>query len=306
MCGGKAPDGDGLVWRVVGASVQGVAHRRAGLPCQDAQAWRVLGSGEVIIAVADGAGTAPCAAEGARLAAIHAVDSLAGALRAATLPRAGKPEGPARATADAGPVLVAMRAAFGETRAALCQQAAAAARPLADFATTLSCAVATPDYLVTGQLGDGLVVAQGKVGLFLAGRPQRGEYANEAYFLSMEGALEGLVVQAYGLRVEALALSSDGLLRLALYLPGLEPHEPFFLPLFDFVKGAVGVSAQEELAGFLDSARVCERTDDDKTLVVAARAPCGGAPPSSPAWLELAAGDERAEDQRQPAKDGQA
>ena len=111
-------------------------------------------------------------------------------------------------------------------------------------------------------------------------RPQRGEYANEAYFLTMPQAGEYVEIQVHDLPAQALAVSTDGLLRLALKLPQYEPHRPFFTPLFAFIRGLheedLGV---QQLADFLGSERVCARTDDDKTLVLAARLPPSSSEP---------------------------
>ena len=89
-----------------------------------------------------------------------------------------------------------------------------------------------------------------------------------------------------GVEVAARVTLADDLplvesaLRLALKLPGYEPHAPFFKPLFTFITGAEDETlATQQLAGFLASARVCARTDDDKTLVLAAPA---GRPDSVP------------------------
>jgi hypothetical protein len=72
--------------------------------------------------------------------------------------------------------------------------------------------------------------------------------------------------------VRALALTTDGLLRLALKLPAYEPHPQFFQPLLTFAREAADETlAQTELADFLASERVCTRTDDDKTLLLAVR-----------------------------------
>jgi hypothetical protein len=51
-----------------------------------------------------------------------------------------------------------------------------------------------------------------------------------------------------------------------------EPHLPFFQPLFDYTEQIEDESAaQEQLISLLGSERVNKRTDDDKTLVLAAR-----------------------------------
>ena len=73
---------------------------------------------------------------------------------------------------------------------------------------------------------------------------------------------------------------SDGLIRLALKMPSQEPHPPFFHPLFGFTEAAAEeAGAAEKLALFLNSARVNDRTDDDKALVLAVRP--GGRKPTS-------------------------
>jgi DNA-directed RNA polymerase specialized sigma24 family protein len=105
---------------------------------------------------------------------------------------------------------------------------------------------------------------------FPVGRAQRGEYANETFFLSEEQALDRLAIHILRDAADALAVMSDGLTRLALKLPGYEPHAPFFQPLFAFAAACDDQKdAEQRLAAFLASERVCARTDDDKTLVLA-------------------------------------
>jgi serine/threonine protein phosphatase PrpC len=258
---------------VIGASVQGTSHVSGGVPCQDAHGVRQLPTGEWLIAVADGAGSASRSAEGSALAVEHALAALAVTIQA-THP------------ADEAAWRVVMAIGFGVARDAIVKHAEQANNTgtagegvtlltLRDFATTLTCAVLAPGMLCVGQLGDGFAVAMDAGGrLFTAARPQRGEYANEAYFITMEQAADLVEMQVIGADIAALAVSTDGLLRLALKLPSYEPHAPFFKPLFDFALGAASdetAPATAQLTDFLNSPRVCARTDDDKTLVLAAR-----------------------------------
>lgn len=62
---------------------------------------------------------------------------------------------------------------------------------------------------------------------------------------------------------------SDGIQLLALRYADNTAHDPFFRPLFEFAGNPASTNA--ELEEFLRSERVCERTDDDKTLVLAIR-----------------------------------
>jgi hypothetical protein len=148
--------------------------------------------------------------------------------------------------------------------------------PLRSFAATLTCLVATPEQLVVGQLGDGAVVAVGEDdSLKTVTALQRGEYANETNFLTQDQALDLVAIQVIDEPVRALAVMSDGLTRLALKRPNNEPHPPFFKPLFAFVESSASSNgdgqANNALTEFLSSPRVCERTDDDKSLVLALR-----------------------------------
>ncbi len=128
---------------------------------------------------------------------------------------------------------------FASARAALIQLAEEHDEPLRDFATTLTCLAATPEQLIVGQMGDGAVVAGGADGVLnTVTTLQRGEYANETNFLTQEQALDQVAIQVIELPVQALAVMSDGLTRLALKRPTNEPHLPFFKPLFAFVEAS--------------------------------------------------------------------
>ncbi len=255
-------------WRLIGASVTGTAHSRNGLPCQDAHAYREV-AGSALMVVADGAGTAERSDRGAHLASQAALSALAEALAE------GWP-----ADGDSWRDLFA--GAYAAAQAELDELALAADLPARAFATTLLCAALSDAGLAVAQLGDGLAAAfvpsgdPASVGeWFLAAEPQRGEYANETYFLSQPDALQHLEVRWYAEPVRALALMTDGLLRLV--LDGQRrPHVPFFQPLLTFgVEAGDAAQAGGQLADFLASERVCARTDDDKTVVLALRLPPG-------------------------------
>jgi hypothetical protein len=251
-------------WKVVAAKAVGTSHQAIGLPCQDALAWCWLPSGLLAIALADGAGSAPMAETGANLAVDQALKSLQ--------------DSPANLTPEETEAWgSAIRVAFQAARWALQEEALAASLPPSAFATTLICLVAASDGLVLGQVGDGAVVARTPLGdLYTLTQPQRGEFANETLFITMPEAIEQGFFQAVALDLAGLAVMSDGIIRLALQLPGYAPHAPFFSPLWSFAgkPGAgdqVGTGLNTVLAEFLASERVCARTDDDKSLLIAVR-----------------------------------
>jgi hypothetical protein len=132
--------------------------------------------------------------------------------------------------------------------------------------------------LAVAQLGDGVAVAARQDGgWFLAAAPQKGEYANETHFLTQADALERLAVWVFAEPVHALAVMTDGLLRLVLDLERNTPHLPFFRPLLAFAHEVRDEDqGRAELAAFLGSDRVSARTDDDTTLVLAVRWPPPG------------------------------
>ena len=253
-------------WRVVGAAVAGESHKRNGLPCQDYQSSLLLPCGEgqaLLIALADGAGSAEFSELGARLAVESALQALESSLTSADSIHSDFES--------------CMRLAFESAQRALLELAVEDEIPLRSLATTLTCVVAVDGFLTAGQLGDGSVVVQtADEELVAVTQPQRGEYANETYFLVQDDALEHLQVQVLHYPVRGLAVLSDGLMRLALQMPANRPHEPFFKPLFAFATSWEDPEAAAgQLASFLSSERVSARTDDDKSLVLAV---CTAAP----------------------------
>ncbi len=252
-------------WRVIAASVQGTSHLEKAVPCQDVHAYRLLPAGELLAAAADGAGSAERSQEGAQLAVEQALLELESLLsRGAPASEAGWQD--------------AWNELFGAVHQKLAAFASAANAPLNAFATTLTCAVVTADWLAVGQIGDGAAVIETATGdLLLTVRPQRGEYANEACFVTMREPLQYLSVYASSQPVQGLILTTDGLLRLAFKLPDYTPSARFFQPLLVFARqAAAGAAAEQELNAFLASEKVCARTDDDKTLLVAVRQASGG------------------------------
>ena len=247
-------------WHIVGASVQGTSHQKTDTPCQDAHGYRVLSNGTLIAAIADGAGSADRSAEGAALAVEEILDIVAATINVQQ----------PKTESDWHTVLTS---AFAKTHHTIALFAEAEESPCRLFATTLTCAVVTGQWLAVAQIGDGVAVAKQQSGdLFVTLAPQRGEYANETTFLTMEEALNHVEIEIYHQSVQALVLMTDGLIRLALNVSANTPHLPFFQPLLNFAN-QIGDNpeAQGQLAAFLSSERVCARTDDDKTLVLAVR-----------------------------------
>ena len=247
-------------WYLVGASVQGTTHKKNAVPCQDAHQYTLLPNGPLIITVADGAGSAQQSAQGAAMAAVAAMNRMVGALQTQVRPM----------NIDWQELL---SDAFDHARQALTNLAAEKEIALRAFATTLTCVVVAGDHLAIGQIGDGIIVLQQENGRLVAPLPpQRGEYANETVFLTTNHAPDQLQFEISTRPVKAVAVMTDGLMRLAMNLPEQTPHTPFFQPLLTFATQVTdNETAQAQLVSFLASERVCARTDDDKTLVLAVK-----------------------------------
>jgi hypothetical protein len=250
-------------WRTAGISVAGASHRRTGFPCQDAHLCQQLAGGVLVAAVADGAGSAPRADVGSacavRAAVKEAVNQLGGL--GVGLPREDEDWH------------LLLRHVLQAARKAVATEAAARGWSLSDLATTLLLALATPDLVAAGQVGDGAVVARLDDNRFQAvTRPPVQEYVNETTFLTSGDPLGPVQVSVLRARPSGLALFSDGLQMLALKMPEGTPHPPFFAPLLRLVADIKDRStAEEQLQRFFQSPRITERADDDLTLLLAVR-----------------------------------
>ena len=144
---------------------------------------------------------------------------------------------------------------------------------LRDFATTLQLVIITSQWIAVAQVGDGAVVIQHANGeVETLTWPDRGEYINQASIITDSDYLAQAQYAAVPCsEIQGVALFTDGLERLALEFAAKKPYEPFFAPMFRFAANsdATQEELQQELAVYLESERICERTSDDKTLVLA-------------------------------------
>ncbi|AFY87507.1 MAG: Serine/threonine-protein phosphatase 3 [Chroococcidiopsis cubana SAG 39.79] len=246
-------------WRVASASVRGTSHEKVGQLCQDAHHWEKLPTGVLVAAVADGAGSAALGKVGAIVAAQTAVETICA--EGSRLHLVDDEQGWQRILTQA---LAAAKTAV-EAEAAVCGKQAR------ELATTLILAVATPELVAAVQVGDGLAVASDRDGqIFALTAAQKGEYINETTFLVSPQALETVQVNVWRGTTTHIAVFSDGLQMLAVNMGDGSPYKPFFSPLFQFMAGVEDESeAKEQLAAFLRSPRITERTDDDLTLLLA-------------------------------------
>ena len=246
------------MWRFVAARVQGSSHRRVGSPCQDQYSGETLSSG-LVVAVADGAGSAANSEKGAEIAVQTTVAEARRALET------GRSD-----------FETLLRDAAICAREAVLAEAAREGSEARSYASTLLALVITPDGGAALQIGDGVIVvndAEGQWGWVFW--PQHGEYVNTTYFLTGEDAVERVRTSALEPHVSDFAMTTDGLEPLVLYYATKAVHAPFFDAMFRPLVRAETPEAVDRLSAaleaYLGSDQIASRTDDDLSLILATR-----------------------------------
>jgi hypothetical protein len=253
-------------WLLAGASAIGTSHLADDKPCQDAHAVHLLPGGGFVAAVSDGAGSAEFSEIGARLAVAAMIRSFR-----------SEDFGPQWSLSAERAALV--RECFATAARSVTAVAAERGAPPRQFSCTLTVAIVHPDGSLIATVGDCIAVTRDGDGWQLPVKPARGEYANETTFLTSPGWQDSLQIAFLDTMPDRVALFSDGLMRLALNLAALTPHPPFFDSVFAALTNRASLAETvDALCDFLGSDRVNARTDDDKTLVLAWRAPNGSTP----------------------------
>ncbi len=248
-------------WCYAAASVIGLSHTRAGTRLQDAKHCFVdsPASGHPVLfaLVSDGAGSAEFGGQGASIICRTFATEARNALRSASeLP-------------DDETIWTWLDIARDRI------QLAAKKRELTarDFAATLVLVMSSPTQVVTAHIGDGAIVARtaDNADWIVLSKPHHGEYASTTYFATDDSPC--LRIGRYPNQFNAIAAFSDGIENLVLDSVTGAASAAFFTPMAKplDVSNATGrdQSLSQSLAAFLASDRVNERTDDDKTLIVA-------------------------------------
>jgi hypothetical protein len=256
-------------WRYAAVSLQGAAHLRNDVRCQDHGLADVVTAPDrtpVLVAVAaDGAGSAA----NARLGALSACEAFA------SFQRLKVPWSPVQFVPDIAD------ATLRDVVAHIANEAATVSEDEATFACTLLGCVVQEDFAMFLQVGDGAIVFRTECDPTwrLALRPHRGEYANETLFVTSPDAPRQMQVRTVEARVTELAIMTDGVEFLAIQLATATPHAPFLEHVMRGLRleKRPGYSSDHHrfLEDFLSSAAVCQRTDDDKTLILASRLATG-------------------------------
>ena len=265
-------------WRIAMASSIGSSHIASDQPCQDSHFHIDLadstGRPVTMLVASDGAGSASLADVGSKLACQTFAKLVATYLESGGAVE--KIRRPLVARWIAGVVYrLAMRAKADGFE---CQ----------DYACTLLAAIVGAEATAFIQVGDGAMVVSREAAdvwnyVFW---PQHGEFANTTNFITSDNVFEALDFELSAEPVEEIAIFTDGLENLVLNQADRAVHAPFFDSIFQSVRRSTAAghdaALSRDLEKYLATARIAERTSDDKTLILASRrrtADAGGPSP---------------------------
>jgi hypothetical protein len=242
-------------WKWIAASRKGTSHERSNTPRQDA--FRIVEArhGRLIAVVSDGAGSASYSRYGAVLTCrILSTRALAH----------GK-----------FPDHLLLEEWIDEVRDTLAMVAVHRDLTMRDFACTMLFAMADSERFLTAHVGDGAIVRQKEVGgeWQCVSWPESGEYASTTFFVTDDLGAR-LRVATFEEPTNAVALFSDGIERLVLDFTNLTAPPGFFNTMSGTMSGKDAGNQRRlsaQLGDYLGSPKINDRTDDDKTLVVAVR-----------------------------------
>lgn len=251
-------------WKWAAASQQGRSHALAGERRQDVQRVQIHLDGSILVAVAcDGAG---CASHG----------GLGAALSARILTAC------ARAHFTLGMQLPSdeeITSWFRIVRHMIADAAVRRNLSASDFASTVVMALSNGRCTKTAHVGDGAIVARptrtnaDEPLIWQAlSWPDHGEYVSTTFFVT-DSDLR-LRIEASAIAVDRLIVMTDGLERLALEFAQTTPYAPFLeglcAPLRVDGRSGCERALSRRLSQYLGSEAINDRTDDDKTLILAA------------------------------------
>lgn len=238
---------------IAGATVTGPRHEKDGVPGQDAWGWQKSTDGTSLIAVADGLSSVRNGGMGSAMS----VSALIKATGDNALPGLDMtPEG--------------VLSLFVLARKALEEQAAADGTELGEYGTTLLILMYREGRVITGQIGDGMIIS-GSRGVFsILSIPATAGYANETASLTAPDWEPDLIIRTG--TADTLIMATDGCQGVLARKErtGYVPYLPFITPFRKFVmEGArTGRDGNQAISELLLSRKMREFSYDDKTMVI--------------------------------------
>lgn len=251
-------------WRWAGACAIGTSHVKDNIGCQDRAGCLMIdtSSGPVIVAVvSDGAGSAQKATHGASIVCseFHR--------RAGSYLRTGG------ALRDIDDEHVACW--IDSIRDRISAAAHVSLLRPRDYAATLVALIANNERCVVVHVGDGAAVVRDRESQewHVPSWPFHGEYASTTCFVVDDPRAEFKIIQ-FEQAIDRFAIFSDGIENLVLDQKARVVPPTFFERLLQPVVSWEGTGRSRKLSNhlrdYLASKKVCEATDDDKTLILGA------------------------------------
>lgn len=251
-------------WRWAAARSIGTSHLKNGTPCQDyvcAKEFLTRHGSVMAAVVSDGAGSASHAEFGSRTVCIGLLKACRAFLLDAPLSELN--DEIVWDWIDTIRETINVKAGFAKVRPR-------------DFAATLVAVLVGEESSVVIHVGDGAAAIRrsGMEEWEVPSWPYQGEYASTTSFVTDDPQPRLMVIPVEG-AIEEFAVFSDGIERLVLDHVGHTAHHPFFNRMMAPLKASDAPSVDRALShalrGYLESPSVCERTDDDKSLVLGLR-----------------------------------
>jgi len=247
-----------MSWTWASATRRGTSHVKAGTRGQDASSCIVAGPSNALLAVvSDGAGSASFGGQGAWMTC-------------RTVAQAARRH---LAISSEMPSDEQCWLWLDEARDRIAYAANRRGATPRQFAATLVAVIASETESLILHVGDGAAVLDVDGEWQAPSWPENGEYASTTFFVT-DDPTPRLRVTRTG-RATSVAVFTDGIERLALDFASKRPHQPFFDGVVKPIKRADGQGRSRplsaSLARYLDSEAINERTDDDKSLILACR-----------------------------------
>ena len=248
-----------MTWRWACASVKGTSHIESGESLEDAFAVSQIKDESIFAIVSDGAGSARFARRGARLTCRFLKARFRDHVR-------GRRELPSDEE---------LKNWIDDLRDRIAAKAGKQGSTPRQFAATMAAILITPDKLATMQIGDSAIVGRRGTDWDIICWPENGEYASSTYFVT-DNPEPRLKIKWHLPEYDAFALFTDGVGDLALAHLEQVAHPQFFGPMMRWVDSSSGYghlsALSAKLKTYLACTSVCERTDDDKTLILLSNA----------------------------------
>ena len=252
------------MWSYLNVSVKGTSHEAKNIPCQDNNYCSIvqdINGAQILIAiVSDGAGSASKADVGSFETCSKFSAFLINCLQNEIFLK--------DFTEDF------FKSWIVEFQNELAIKAASEELTIRDYASTFLAAIVSAESACFVQIGDGAIIIEGEDGeysyMFV---PQNGEYANETFFITDEKAVERCQFEYIEKPINQIAMFSDGIQNLVLDVQNFTVNQNFFSEWFNWLSEIKDQNIGKKiLEDYLNSPKINERTNDDKTLVLAVRA----------------------------------